>query len=144
MLEVYIYIYIQLQKISNLRYPQQEIYISSQKYIYPARDTYIQLEIYISSKRYISPARDIYLQLQIDIYLRLGGHISPARDRHLDCIQKFDFVEHYFQLRQQLYKSQCPSVGLSASNEFNRSVMLLVVYICCQQYCSLDYQIIMQ
>ena len=62
----------------------------------PAIDIYLQLEIYISSKRYIFPARDIYLQLEIDIYLQLDRHISPARDRHLDCIQKFDFVEHYF------------------------------------------------
>ena len=60
----------------------------------PAIDIYLQLEIYISSKRYIFPARDIYLQLEIDIYLQLDRHISPARDRHLDCIQKFDFVEH--------------------------------------------------
>ena len=35
------------------------------------------------------------------------------------------------------------SVSRSASNEFNRSVMLLVVYICCCYYCSLDYQIIL-
>ena len=40
------------------------------------------------------------------------------------------------QLRQQLYKSQCRSVP----NEFYRSVMLLLVYICCYYYCSLDYK----
>ena len=62
----------------------------------PAKDIYLQLEIYISSKRYIFPARDIYLQLEIDIYLQLDRHISPAGDRHLDSIQKFDFVEHNF------------------------------------------------
>ena len=60
----------------------------------PTRDIYLQLEIYISSKRYIFPARDIYLQLEIDIYLQLDRHISPARDRHLDFIQKFNFVGH--------------------------------------------------
>ena len=38
-----------------------------------------------------------------------------------------------FQLRQQLYRSQCRSVCRSVRNEFYRSVMLLVVYICCQQ-----------
>ena len=36
------------------------------------------------------------------------------------------------------------SVCRSASNEFYRSLMLLVVYICCYYYCSLDYQIILQ
>ena len=62
----------------------------------PAIDIYLQLEIYISSKRYIFPARYIYFQLEIDIYLQLDRHISPGRDRYLDCIQKFDFVEHNF------------------------------------------------
>ena len=47
-----------------------------------------------------------------------------------------------FQLRQQLYKSQCRSVGWSVRNKFYSSVMLLVVYICCYSYCSLYYQII--
>ena len=45
-------------------------------------------------------AKIIQLELSpaIDIYLQLDRHISPARDRHLDCIQKFDFVEHNFVL----------------------------------------------
>ena len=38
----------------------------------------------------------------------------------------------------------CQSVCRSASNKFYRSFMLLVVYICCYYYCSLDYQIILQ
>ena len=45
---------------------------------------------------YISPARDIYFKLEIDIHFQLDRHISPARERHSDCIQKFDFVEHFF------------------------------------------------
>ena len=49
-------------------------------------------------------------------------------------IQSPSFV--LFQLRQQLFKSRCLSVG----NEFYRSVMLLLVYLCCFYYCSLDYQ----
>ena len=40
-------------------------------------------------------------------------------------------------------QSVCLSVCRSASNEFYRSVMLLVVYICCYYYCSLDHQIIL-
>ena len=36
------------------------------------------------------------------------------------------------------------SVCLSVPNEFYSSVMLLVVYICCYSYCSLDYQINLQ
>ena len=38
--------------------------------------------------------------------------------------------------------SVCLSVCQSVRNEFYRSVMLLVVYIWCQYYCSLDYLII--
>ena len=41
----------------------------------------------------ISPARYIYLQQEIDIYLQVDTNVSPTRDRHLDCIQKFDFVD---------------------------------------------------
>ena len=59
----------------------------------PAIDIYLQLEIYISSKRYIFPARYLYFQLEIDIYLQLDRHISQARDIHLDCIQTFVFID---------------------------------------------------
>ena len=45
-----------------------------------------------------------------------------------------------FQLRQQLYNSQCRSVCRSVRNEFYRSVMLLIVYLSCFYCCSLDYQ----
>ena len=44
-----------------------------------------------------------------------------------------------FQLRQQLYRSQCQPVGLSVRNEFYGSVMLLLVYDCC--FCCLVYNI---
>ena len=61
----------------------------------------------------------------------------PATCRHCCEDQHVADQIHCFQLRQHLYKSQCPSVCLSvglsvcrsASNEFYRSVMLLVVYI---------------
>ena len=46
----------------------------------------------------ISPARDVYLQLELDIFLQLYRQISLDRDRHLDCIQKFDFVDIIFVL----------------------------------------------
>ena len=72
--------------------------------ISPARDLYLQLDIHISSQRYIYTARDIYLQQEI--YISSQRYISPARDRHiissqrktLNCIHKFDFVEHHFVL----------------------------------------------
>ena len=57
-------------------------------------------------------------------------------------------IYRHFQPRQQLYKSRCVSFSsailLCLPATSYRSLMLLVVYISCQYYCSLYYQIILQ
>ena len=84
-IDIYLQLEIESQIVSrnlNLQTSSDQRYVSSCKK-YAASD--ISIKIYISS--------DIYLQQEIDIYLQLDRNISPTRDRHLDCIQKFDFVD---------------------------------------------------
>ena len=62
-------------------YIQHRIYVSSQGYIYPARDLYIQPGIYISRTGYIYPAKD--LSIQPGIYTSSTGFIYPVRDIYI-------------------------------------------------------------
>ena len=66
------------------------------------------------------------------------GLVSDGSDRYFAKAILFSCDSS--SITRNVGRSVCLSVGRSGSNEFYRSVMLLVMFICCYYYCSLDYQ----
>ena len=86
--------------------------------------------------------------MYIDIFLNSGTILAISCSLTLWWGRVGGEVEFFFScdsssISCNVGRSVRLSVGRSASNEFYRSVMILVVFICCYNYCSLDYQIIL-
>ena len=114
-LEIYIYLQLEIETYLQL---EIEIQIVSKNVILQTSSDFL-LSKETKGKRYVSSCKkhaardissniytssDIYLQQEINIYLQLDRHISPARDIHLDCIQKFHIVDIIFVLNFQWLK----------------------------------------
>ena len=76
----------------------------------------------------ISPARDTYFQQKVDFNLQLDRHISLERDRHLDCIKKFDFVDILFVLNLQWLKQSNRRYSLSSYVFFQQEIDIQTIF----------------